>query len=52
MSGKDQDVFGLYREGRLTQVCTLFVRAGKVVGQRVFPLIKLTMTTGRSWPQS
>jgi len=46
MSGKDQDVFGLYREGRLTQVCTLFVRAGKVVGQRVFPLIKLTMTTG------
>ncbi len=46
LSGKDKDVFGLYREGRLTQVCTLFVRAGKVVGQRVFPLVKLAMTTG------
>ena len=45
MSFKDQDIFGFYREGHLTQVCVLFVRHGKMVGQRVFPLVKLGMET-------
>ena len=45
MTSKDQDAFGVYREGRLTQVCLLFIRQGKVVGHRVFPLVKLAMET-------
>lgn len=45
MTAKDQDVFGVYREGRLTQVCVLFIRQGKVVGHRAFPLVKLAMET-------
>jgi excinuclease ABC subunit C len=43
MSRRDRDVFGFYREGHLTQVCILFIRHGKMVGQRAFPLIKLGM---------
>jgi len=42
---KDRDVFGLYREGQLTQVCVLFIRHGKMIGQRPFPLIKLALET-------
>jgi excinuclease ABC subunit C len=41
MSAKDQDVFGLYREKDLTQVCALFVRNGKIMGQKSFPLLKI-----------
>jgi excinuclease ABC subunit C len=41
MPAKDQDVFGLYREKDLTQVCALFVRNGKIMGQKSFPLLKI-----------
>jgi excinuclease ABC subunit C len=41
MSAKDQDVFGLYREKDLTQVCALFVRNGKIMDQKPFPLLKI-----------
>ncbi|MCX5826538.1 MAG: excinuclease ABC subunit UvrC [Deltaproteobacteria bacterium] len=42
----DRDVFGLYREGALTQVCLLKVRAGKMVGKQTFPLIRVGLPTG------
>ena len=32
----DQDVWGLHREGHVATVIVLFVRAGKLVGRRVF----------------
>ncbi len=41
MSFKDQDVFGIYREGNLTQICMLYVRKGKIIGKKVFPLFKI-----------
>ncbi|HPL64772.1 MAG TPA: excinuclease ABC subunit UvrC [Syntrophales bacterium] len=40
MSHKDQDVFGIFREGDLTQVGILFVRKGKWMGSRSFPVIR------------
>lgn len=46
LTARDQDVFGLYREGLLTQVCLLKVRAGKMVGKRTFPLIRVGVPTG------
>jgi len=46
LAARDQDVFGLYREGGLTQVCLLKVRAGKMVGKRTFPLIRVGLPTG------
>ncbi|MDD5168798.1 MAG: excinuclease ABC subunit UvrC, partial [Syntrophales bacterium] len=46
MTSKDQDLFGYYREGQLTQVCVLFIRNGKMVGQRSFPLVRLGMDIG------
>ncbi len=42
----DRDVFGLHREDDWTQVFALFVRGGRVVGQKVFPLIRLRAETG------
>ncbi|MBW2630343.1 MAG: excinuclease ABC subunit UvrC [Deltaproteobacteria bacterium] len=42
-SFKDQDVFGLYRAGDRTQVYTIYVRRGAVIGQRRFPLMKTRM---------
>ncbi len=45
MSGRDQDIFGFLREGDLTQVCILFIRNGKMIGQRAFPLVKLPIET-------
>jgi len=36
-SFKDQDVFGLYREGNRIQVYAIHVRSGAVIGQRRFP---------------
>jgi excinuclease ABC subunit C len=45
MTFKDQDIFGYYREGHITQVCILFIRQGKMVGQRAFPLVKLALET-------
>ena len=41
MSFKDQDVFGIYQEGSLTQICMLYVRKGKIIGKKVFPLFKI-----------
>ena len=41
MSFKDQDVFGIYREGNLTQICMLYVRKGKIIGKKAFPLFKI-----------
>jgi excinuclease ABC subunit C len=41
MTDRNQDVFGLYREGDLTQVSALFIRNGRMIGQRGFPLIRL-----------
>lgn len=46
LTARDQDVFGLYREGVLTQVCLLKVRAGKMVGKQTFPLIRIGLPTG------
>ena len=46
LAAKDQDVFGLYREDSLTQVCLLKVRAGKMVGKQTFPLIRINLPTG------
>ena len=46
LTARDQDVFGLYREGVLTQVCLLKVRAGKMVGKLTFPLIRIGLPTG------
>ncbi|MFA5181542.1 MAG: excinuclease ABC subunit UvrC [Syntrophales bacterium] len=46
LTARDQDVFGLCREGVLTQVCLLKVRAGKMVGKQTFPLIRVGLPTG------
>ena len=43
---KDQDVFGLYREGDRTQILVLQIRNGKLLGQKAFPLIGLEVPTG------
>ena len=43
MSSKDQDVFGFYREGNLTQVCILFVRKGSVLGNKKLAPIRLDL---------
>jgi len=39
-SFKDRDVFGLFRAGNRTQLYALYVRSGKIIGQRKFPLFK------------
>jgi excinuclease ABC subunit C len=41
LSGGNQDIFGVYREDDLTQVCALFVRQGTLLSQKDFPLLKL-----------
>lgn len=38
---RDQDVFGLYREGSLTQVFALHIRSGNILGRKKFPLVRL-----------
>ena len=38
---KDRDVFGIYREGNLTQICILYERKGKIIGKKTFPLFKI-----------
>jgi len=40
MTLKDQDIFGLYREGPLIQVCVLFIRQGKIMGSQPLRLLK------------
>ncbi|MCE5266116.1 MAG: excinuclease ABC subunit UvrC [Deltaproteobacteria bacterium] len=46
LTGRDRDVFGLCREGDLTQIVLLFVRGGRMIGQKIFPLIRLRAETG------
>jgi excinuclease ABC subunit C len=46
MTGRNRDVFGLYREGDLTQVFALFLRGGRMIGQKAFHLIRLRAETG------
>lgn len=43
---KDQDIFGLYREGPLVQVCVLLIRSGKILGSHPLPLLKFDGETG------
>lgn len=40
MSHKDQDVFGMFRERNLTQISVLFIRKGKWIGSKAFPVIR------------
>ncbi len=35
----DHDVFGIYQDGSLSQVCVLFIRRGVLLEKRVFPLL-------------
>ena len=42
-SFRDQDVFGLCRAGRRVQACVIFVRAGRIVGQKQFPPLTTRM---------
>jgi len=46
ITSRNRDVFGLYREGDLTQVSALFIRNGRMIGQKTFPLISLRAETG------
>ncbi len=46
LTGRNRDVFGLYREGDLTQVSALFIRNGRMIGQKAFPLIRLRTGNG------
>lgn len=40
MSSRDRDVFGICREGNLTEICVLYVRKGKIIGIKAFPIAK------------
>jgi excinuclease ABC subunit C len=46
LAGRNRDVFGLYREGNLTQVSAHFIRNGRMIGQKAFPLIRLRAENG------
>lgn len=39
--GSDQDVFGLYREGDFLEIQVLFIRQGKLIGNRAYSLQEL-----------
>jgi excinuclease ABC subunit C len=41
VTDRNRDVYGLYREGDQTQISALFIRSGRIIGQKVFPLIRL-----------
>lgn len=41
VTAKDQDVFGVYRQDDVTQICAVLIRSGNLVGQKVFPLIRV-----------
>jgi excinuclease ABC subunit C len=41
MSFVDRDVFGLYTKGGLIQICAIFIRKGKILGRKKFPLFKI-----------
>ncbi len=46
VSGRDQDVFGVARNGDRTQICLIRVRRGRIVGREVFPVVRLSLETG------
>ncbi|MBU2227664.1 MAG: excinuclease ABC subunit UvrC, partial [Proteobacteria bacterium] len=46
LTGRNRDVFGLCREDDLTQIIALFVRSGRMIGQKSFPLIRLRAESG------
>jgi len=46
MDFKDQDIFGIYREGNRTQVCLVRIRKGRIQGTKKFPVFKLDVPTG------
>ncbi|MBA4423534.1 MAG: excinuclease ABC subunit C [Syntrophus sp. (in: bacteria)] len=46
LTSRNQDIFGLYREGDLTQVSAHFIRNGRMIGQKTFPLIRLRAGSG------
>ncbi|MDP1992553.1 MAG: excinuclease ABC subunit UvrC [Syntrophales bacterium] len=46
LAGRNRDVFGLYREGDLMQVSAHFIRNGRMLGQKAFPLIRLRAENG------
>ena len=41
MSFMDRDVFGLYTKAGLTQIYAIFIRKGKIIGRKTFPLVKI-----------
>jgi excinuclease ABC subunit C len=45
MTSRNRDVFGLYRGDDQTQISALFIRNGRMIGQKVFPLIRLRAET-------
>lgn len=46
MDYKDQDVFGIYREGNRTQACLVRIRKGRIQGTKKFPVFKIEAPTG------
>lgn len=46
LAGRSRDVFGLHREEDLTQVAALFIRDGRLIGQKTFPLVRLHAANG------
>jgi len=46
MQGKNRDVFGVCRERDMTQINLLYVRDGKITGQKAFGPIHLNSETG------
>jgi len=40
-SFRDRDVFGMYSEGILAQVCVVYVRKGKIVGMKAIHVLKI-----------
>lgn len=43
---KDQDVFGVCREGGRTQLCAIRIRQGRIQGTKKFPLVRVEAPTG------
>jgi len=46
LADRSRDIFGLYREGDLSQVSALFIRSSRVIGQKTFPPIHLRAESG------
>ena len=41
MSFIDRDVFGFHMEENLIQICAIFIRKGKILGRKKFPIFKI-----------